>query len=119
MSEVVTIATFRFVAEADLVRAAIEQAGIEVFMVDDNLVAMDWLLANAIGDIKLQVAPEDAESALQIVDSCRNHRATLNANAPEVIFACENCGGTLKFPGLRRGGVETCIHCGEYVDVPE
>jgi membrane protease YdiL (CAAX protease family) len=38
--------------------------------------------------------------------------------ATEVAFACQTCGRRIAFAGERRGHVETCPHCGEYVDVP-
>jgi membrane protease YdiL (CAAX protease family) len=36
-----------------------------------------------------------------------------------VAFVCEDCGERITFPGQRRGRVETCPHCGNYVDVPD
>ena len=38
---------------------------------------------------------------------------------PDVTFDCEECGQSVTFPGARRGGVETCPICNEYIDVPE
>jgi membrane protease YdiL (CAAX protease family) len=35
-----------------------------------------------------------------------------------VTFACVECGASITFPAARQGHVETCPHCGEYVDVP-
>ena len=36
-----------------------------------------------------------------------------------ICFACGECGGELSFSSGRRGRVETCHHCGAFVDVPE
>ena len=36
----------------------------------------------------------------------------------EVTFACQECGRSITFPGGRRGHVEACPECGNYVDVP-
>jgi membrane protease YdiL (CAAX protease family) len=36
----------------------------------------------------------------------------------EIAFACEECGRSVTFPGQRGGHVETCPHCGSYLDVP-
>ena len=35
-----------------------------------------------------------------------------------ITFACQECGKGLTLPGDRGGHVETCPHCGSYVDVP-
>lgn len=36
----------------------------------------------------------------------------------DIAFACHECGKAIAFPGERRGHVETCPHCSNYVDVP-
>ncbi len=66
--ELVTIRTFRDLPEAMLAKGVLEGAGIECFLADDNIVRMDWFYSNAIGGIKLQVSPENAESAVQILE---------------------------------------------------
>ena len=38
---------------------------------------------------------------------------------PEIVFACQECGEQITFPGDRRGHVGICPLCGEYVDVPD
>jgi hypothetical protein len=35
---------------------------------DENTVSMDWLLSNAIGGIKVQVHPKDAEAARRVLE---------------------------------------------------
>ncbi len=59
----VTVATFRDLPEALLAEGKLKSAGIECCLADDNMVRMDWFWSNAIGGIRLQVAPEDAEQA--------------------------------------------------------
>ncbi len=116
MSKLVTIAAVQMVAEADLIKSTLEEHGLEVYLADDNLIAMDWLLSNAVGGVKVQVAAKDAEAAREIVEQIQKRKPN---DAPPVVFDCQDCGQRLEFPGLRRGGVETCPRCGSYVDVPE
>ena len=49
VDELVTIATYDLPAIAEIERHVLEEEGIQTFLADDNLVAMNWLLSNAIG----------------------------------------------------------------------
>ncbi|MGA8150656.1 MAG: hypothetical protein WB952_06880 [Terriglobales bacterium] len=53
--------------EALLAKGSLESAGIESLLGDDNMVRMDWFISNLLGGIKLQVQPEDAEAADEIL----------------------------------------------------
>lgn len=125
--DLVTIATFDYRTIADVCRAAITQAGIPVFLADDNVIGgYNFLWSNALGGIKVQVARRDVEKALQIVEDARAHGSLaapadehLDAPSGPISFACEECGKPISFPAERRGKVEVCPKCGEYVDVPE
>jgi Putative prokaryotic signal transducing protein len=64
--ELVTVRRFRDLPEAVLAKGLLESAGIECFLLDDNIVRMDWFWSNGVGGIKLQVDPEDADSAIDI-----------------------------------------------------
>jgi hypothetical protein len=64
----VTIRSFRDLPDALLAKGSLESAGIESFLVDDNVVRMDWFWSNLMGGIKLEVDPEDAEAANEILD---------------------------------------------------
>ncbi|MBC8354731.1 MAG: DUF2007 domain-containing protein [Planctomycetes bacterium] len=120
MDKLVTIATFDFPAEAQTIKLLLEEQGIEVFLADDSLVGMNWFLANAVGGAKLRVLESYAERARQFVEEYRQtSRQSHEFELPAVDFDCEECGHALTFPGQRRGGVETCPHCNQYVDVPE
>jgi len=61
--ELITVRTFRDLPEALLAKGTLDSAGIESFLVDDNIVRMDWFWSNAVGGIKLRVKLEDADSA--------------------------------------------------------
>lgn len=64
----VTVASYRDLPNADLARAALQSAGIAAWIQDDNLVRMDWFYSNAIGGIRLQVEAADAEAAREILE---------------------------------------------------
>jgi len=68
LRELVPIREFRDLPEAVLAKGLLESAGIECFLADDNIVRMDWFYSNAVGGIKLQVKPEDAEAAIEVLE---------------------------------------------------
>ncbi len=68
MQELVTIRQFRDLPEALLAKGSLESAGIECFLADENLVRLDWFISNFIGGIKLNVHPEDEETARKLLD---------------------------------------------------
>lgn len=64
----VTIATFDQPAQARLAKNALDEEGIQSAISDENLVAMDWLLSNAVGGVKVQVWEEDADRAVAVLE---------------------------------------------------
>ncbi len=121
MSNYVTVATYYSPTEAESAKMSLAHEGIEATLLNMGVVSMDWLLMNAVGGIQLQVAEKDVGQASEIL---RLHELSkkekLRVQATHVIrFACSQCSAPLEFSGDRRGGIETCDHCGEYVDVPE
>lgn len=68
VQKLVTLRQFRDLPEALLAKGALESAGIESFLADDNMVRMDWFISNLIGGIKIKVKPEDLEAAREILD---------------------------------------------------
>jgi hypothetical protein len=69
--QLVTVETYQFLPQAQAAKLQLEGNGITVFLADAETVNMDWLLGNAIGNIKLQVPAEQAEHALTILDDMR------------------------------------------------
>src|SRR5437868_2726572 len=59
--EMVTIRHFRDLPEALLAKASLDSAGIECFLVDQNVIRVIWFYSNLVGGIKLQVNKADAE----------------------------------------------------------
>jgi hypothetical protein len=64
----VTVRQFRDLPDALLAKGSLESAGIEAYLVDDNMIRMDWFISNLLGGIKLKVRPEDAEAANEILN---------------------------------------------------
>ncbi len=106
--ELVTIATFTFVAEADATKMHLESEGIPTFLADDATVSMDWLLGNAIGNVKVRVPRSRAEQAYAIVEELRAERRRRAENAPTDTdaMACLSCGAAMP------ADASTCPACG-------
>ena len=65
MNSLVTIEEYDKSYLAQVAVLALEQAGIQCFLQNETIVAMDWFMANAVGGIRLQVAAHEAEKAMQ------------------------------------------------------
>ncbi|MBI1286047.1 MAG: hypothetical protein GC178_00550 [Flavobacteriales bacterium] len=63
----VTIKTFSYDHETLIYEPAFQAEGIQYFLKDQKTVAVDPLVSNAIGGIKLQVSIEDEERARALV----------------------------------------------------
>jgi hypothetical protein len=63
----VVLRRYRDMPAAFIEKSVLENAGIECFLQDDNVVRMDWLWSNAMGGIKLVVRSKDAKDAEQIL----------------------------------------------------
>jgi hypothetical protein len=63
----VTIRQFRDLPEALFAKGSLESSGIECALIDDNMVRLDWFISNLLGGVKLQVRPEDAAVAEEIL----------------------------------------------------
>jgi hypothetical protein len=66
--ELTTVGKFRDLPEALLAQGCLQSAGIESFLVDENVVRLDWFWSNLMGGVKLQVDPENVEAATQILE---------------------------------------------------
>lgn len=64
-----TVAAFSIPIDAHLLIARLKGNGIEAYARDENIVTMDWLISNAIGGVKVDVADEDYARALEIMAS--------------------------------------------------
>jgi hypothetical protein len=65
--ELITIASYRDLPEALLAKGTLDSAGIPCFLANQNIVRLDWLWANMVGGVRLQVRPEDARLAEEVL----------------------------------------------------
>lgn len=84
----VTIATFDQPAKARLAENVLKEAGIPAAVSDETVVAMEWLLSNAVGGVKLQVWEEDADRAVDALErELGEHGEKLGGPTPEELAA--------------------------------
>ena len=92
LSGVVTIRKFRDLPEALLAKGSLESAGIECYLIDDNMVRMDWFISNLLGGVKLQVWPEDIAEATAILDMPIPEAIEVAGSGTYQQPHCPNCG---------------------------
>src|SRR5271167_3637235 len=116
-NETVTLRQFRDLPDALLAKGSLESAGIQAYLVDDNMIRLDWFISNLLGGIKLKVRPEDAEAANEI----------LNQPIPEVLDVdgvgnfeqpkCPRCQSLdVSYIEVKQGWI--CIACGNWCEEP-
>ena len=66
--KLVTIATFDQAGQAHVAKNALEVAGIQAVITDEETAAMLWSVSTAIGGIKVKVLEEDAERAVRLLE---------------------------------------------------
>ena len=64
--ELVTIRQFGTMSEALMAKGCLESAGIECFLADANITRLEWPISRGM---RLQVNPEDAETAVAVLES--------------------------------------------------
>ena len=64
--KLVTVGQFSLGVEAHICKTKLESEGIQCFIQDENLIAVNWLYSNAIGGVKLQVKESDVENVRKI-----------------------------------------------------
>ncbi len=67
-NQTVTLRKFLDLPEALLAKGRLESAGIQAYLVDDNMVRLNWFISNILGGIKLKVRAGDAEAASEILN---------------------------------------------------
>ena len=63
----IVLRKYRDMPEAFVAKSVLEDAGIESFLQDDNVVRMDWFWSDAMGGIKLVVRQKDAEESEKLL----------------------------------------------------
>jgi predicted nucleic-acid-binding Zn-ribbon protein len=85
--------TYLYAHEAHLDLAKLQDEGIEAYIFDENIVALNPIYGNAVGGIKLHVHDEDFEKALQIInaDSSSELKEAYDEDI-EPLPKCPKCG---------------------------
>jgi hypothetical protein len=86
----ITIATFQYSSEAQIIKGRLEADGIEVFMADNYTIDTDPLVSNAIGGVKLKVYAEDEAKAREILKQISEYSIDDQGTPLE----CPNCQST-------------------------
>lgn len=86
-NKLVTIATFEYVADVQILKTKLASEGIHVFIKDENTLNSDPMISHAIGGAKMQVFEEDVEKALFIYNTLRSY--AMGDNGLPII--CPNC----------------------------
>jgi hypothetical protein len=103
--ELVTIASYEFVAQAEIAQMFLRENGIDAFLRDQSIIAMDWLLGNAIGYVKLQVPQSQIETARELLAAFKEDSAGNNKDGSPPSRVCSSCG-------LALGDItDTCPAC--------
>lgn len=94
MAELVTIARFGQLSEAEMARMTLEGNGIQAFLTDTHSVGNRPFLASAMGGVRLQVLDFDVRRARECLDSSGLAFDGTFFDAFPGIMACPKCKGT-------------------------
>jgi hypothetical protein len=96
----ITIASFNWRVQADLLKLHLDSLGIASWLTDEHVVGVDPLMAVAVGGIKVTVAAEDERAAREALAEFEKLR---EAGAGDV---CLSCGAPM------RESDDKCPSCG-------
>jgi hypothetical protein len=110
----ITIATYTNPLEAHIVRGRLQAEGIETWVAHEHHIWANWFLSTALGGVKLQVKPEDASRAEEILrqEQAGDYEALVadsEAETAEPRPACPVCGSLDILPVRRSGRVSLII----------
>ncbi len=83
----VTLGSFEFLADVQIIKGRLESEGIEVTLKDENTIGVEPFASNALGGIKLQVHRNDENRAQAIFNEIRNYAVDDDGN----LITCPNC----------------------------
>jgi hypothetical protein len=105
--ELVTIGSYEFVAEAEVAQMFLRENGVNAFLRDQSIIAMDWLLGNAIGYVKLQVPQSQFETARELLATLTEDSTGDGEGTSVRSRVCSSCGLVLD------SVTEICPACSE------
>jgi hypothetical protein len=104
--KLVNVGSYITVNDAEFARMLLEGEGIEVFLADATIVAMDWLLGNAVGWIKVQVASENEARARALLEAWQKEVRERPPATDSEATNCLECGQEIPL------GCSACPACG-------
>ena len=118
-----TIARYETREDAEADAGVLAEHGLHAQVVGEETPGTATKSPDQLPPFELQMPEQGAFAAAQILRALDppegEDRAEGSSLEEDVVFPCEECGAMLQFPSDRRGKVDVCRHCGEYVDVPK
>lgn len=93
MDQYVSIASCTETFEASMIQMELESSGIDSQLDNEFTVGVDPLLSNAVGGIKIKVAPEDAEASAEVLQKYYEHQAQERERKARVCPECKHKEG--------------------------
>jgi hypothetical protein len=90
-NSLVTVGQFRDLPEAFLAKGILDSAGITCFLIDENMIRVNWFLSNLLGGIKIQVNREDAEASEELLNQPIPDRFDVEGVGEYVQPNCPRC----------------------------
>ncbi len=109
--DLVTLTTFQSASDAEPLRIALEENGIQAFVADGNTVTANWLWGPALGYVKVQVPSSQADAAREIMS--QHVPASEGMDPDDRPATCLACGTPMP------GDTDTCPKCGWSFNAPE
>ena len=91
MNDFVTITTYDDYVTANFEKQKLEENGITCYLADENTIAIQWTLNNAMGGIKLRVLEEDLEKATKVLNE-KSEKLQVDFKIDGSDLICPNCG---------------------------
>ncbi|HXY24035.1 MAG TPA: DUF2007 domain-containing protein [Candidatus Acidoferrum sp.] len=115
----VVVRKYRDLPEASVAKSILDSAEIESFLVDENIVRLDWFYSNLVGNIKLLVSEEDAEAADKLLSEGVPERFETDKTGEYQQPRCPNCQSwDVTLDGLDKRLTYTFLMFGLPVQVP-
>jgi len=91
MSDFVALTTYDDYVTANFEKQKLEENGITCYLADENTIAMQWTLNNAMGGIRLRVLEEDLEKAIKILNE-KSETVHVDFKIEGNDLICPKCG---------------------------
>jgi len=90
----ITLLSFSQPIEANVAKGRLESEGVEVVLLDEHTVNINWLYSNAIGGVKLQVRESEVEKAQEILSRLDEEEVSPEEESDDELTHCPSCNST-------------------------